>query len=295
MRILILFSMWAPDDSENSRKWLEYYKYILRNNFKEDDKFISINGCKDLIDASNLNDIENLIGSSRVADDMVIDSDASGYQHALRHCNNIIAQYDAVCLFHTKGISYNFEDSAGLRIELSENIFDRERVTSELVRHDKSIVALKGYMAPSSGAIRHFIDLAADANIHHSCIHYAATLTLYAVSSAALCDLMACLPDRIMSQNLKSIGENRYFFEAMFPSLLTAIGARPVFLCGEQFEESANCNVSYDALSAHNSAIVSREFFRCREQGSLYQHRPFPYVTGTQEQVAKINIIFDIE
>lgn len=295
MRLLILFSMWSPDRSTSSKNWLDYYTSRLSDCFPNDDKFIAINGNEDAVDRDAISVIPHVIGVSSVPDGMVINSDASGYQHALNECAGILSNYDAICFFHTKGISYKFEDVGWLRDEVDASIFDRSRIIDALGRHDRALVAIKGFLSPSADGNRKYARLAASAGIAQPSVHYLATWTLYAASTSSVVDMMDCLPAEVKSKNLLSIGETRYFFEAAIPSLLSAKGATPVFLCGEEFAEGVNRFVSFDAMPSHNCAILSAEFAKRDRLEDKYRQLAVPYVFGSLDQVRSVNIAFDFD
>lgn len=292
MRLLILFSMWAPDISDNSKRWLDYYKSILNDRFKNDDKFISINGNRERITSSYLDGFDNLLGVSNVPPEMVINSDASGYQYALIKCHSILNKYDAICFFHTKGISYDFDFAAGIRAEIERSIFDRDRLLDGMRRREKTIVAIKGHASPSSEANERFINLAKTCGISGRHVNYCATLTLFSVSSDVLIDLLNCLPYEIKRKNLLEAGQDRYFFEAAFPSLLSAKGAAPIFLCGQELQPGLNHRVSFDAYPAHNSAIVIGEFDKTRQFPNTYFCHAIPYIFGQPDEVKNMTIVF---
>lgn len=293
MRLLILFSMWSPDRSANSQSWLDYYTARLSSSFPNDDKFVVRNGNIETVAEDIISSIPKVIGTSDVPENMTIASDASGYQHALKACEGIIENYDAVCFFHTKGLSYPFDHMGHVRDEIDRSAFDRGRLVEALGGRDKVLVAIKGFLSPSVIANRQFQQLAARSGINHPVIHYAAAWTFYATSSAVVADMMRALPDEIKNNNLNSVGFDRFFFEAMVPSLLTALGATPTFLCGEQFDPQASRSVSFDALPSHNSAIVTSELRRMERMGNQYTQPATPYVLASMEQIRNIIIAFD--
>lgn len=295
MRLLILFSMWVPDQSENSKNWIDYYVSAMHNNFDGDDKFFAINGNEHAINKDQIRSLRNVVGISTVPDGMIISSDASGYQHALRECDSILSNYDAVCFFHSKGVSYNFDHMGHMRQGLDGSVFDRPRLVDGLSNDPASLTAITGFVSPSAVANRSFSRLEARCGVENPSVHFCASFTLYAVRSKVLIDLMNSLPEEYKNQNLNSVGVDRYFFEGSFPSLLGSKGAVPHFLSGEELSGSVNEDASFDALPSHNAALVSKEFREKKKLGPNYTPIALPYVFCPADKIAdkEIRVIFD--
>lgn len=282
MKLLVLLSAWAPDESENSRRWIEWYRQVLTDIYGADDKIVVLNHGTHPLAAEIWGRLPKTIGLHTVPEALHINSDASGYQVALDAARDRIGQYDAVMFVHTKGMSHRFGDYDFLRPLMRETIFNRAEVLARIAAGRRPTLAcFRGHMADSFGSIRACRAFAREAGINSPVFNFGATLTLYAVDARTLATFLDRVPAHYLRRNLAELRQNRFFFEGIVPSMLVMLGARPLFMEPPAFAESLNDNVSYNDNPPHNSALVAREWFRREEQGVYYEPIPIPYVFAT--------------
>jgi hypothetical protein len=294
MKILLLFSAWAPDDRENSKRWLYWYKEVVDSQFHEEEKFISVNYGSHACVYETFKTSHNLLEIETVTSKLHVNSDAAGFQLSLGRCRKIISKYDYVLFLHTKGISYSFLSYALLAPALKAALLDKSTVFGQGPVHPSSIICYRGHMVSELNSIVECEKFARGLNIKTSVFNWAAGMTLYYAPAAHLMSVIERPPEDFWTKNLLSLGQNRFFFEGVLPSLLVMTGARPVFVEGIEFDPKLNNQISYDNRPKHCSAIVISEFGRREAQGDQYNQHPIPYIFCDHDDTYKSKISFAI-
>ncbi|WP_320203879.1 hypothetical protein [Agrobacterium rosae] len=294
MKILVMLAGWAGNDSEDTRLWLNWYREILLTEFSDSEVFLAISCKSDASLERNLGDLPNISRSERVSSELHVNSDASQYQLCLRMLLQKDEEYDLVFFMHTKGISYPFESYQPWRDSVRKTIFSRSSVESVAAGNSRFLIAERGHMIQARSSIEHFRGLSLECGFNTPAFHYAAATTLFYVDAISLKTALAALPLRYLNKNLLSVGQNRFFFEGHFPSLLTMAGAEPLFIGGSEYQENFNRDVSYDALPKHNSAIVREQYRRMLDSDGRYVQMPVPYVTGSLENAYQAGVSFEL-
>ena len=294
MKILVFLAGWAGDATPNTQRWLSWYKSILCREFSEDDIFfaISYNSDDSLQDA--LGDLPNIIAKKVVPESLHMNSDASQFQLCLRESKLILSNYDFAFFFHTKGISYDFDAFSPWRDSVEKTIFCRSAFEAFVSDRKSGLIAERGHMIQAMSSINQCARLAELCGIASPAFHYAAATTLYYVDCRTLNELVTKLPRQYLEENLLSLGESRFFFEGSIPSLLTMLGAEPWFIGGCVHEQGFNHNISFDALPAHNSAIVKAQHRKMLSEGNGYMQVPVPYVFAQLEKAIGMTISFEL-
>jgi len=293
MRILILFGAWVGSQNEDSLNWVRYYRDLLSNQFGDCDKFIAVSHKSAVSFRDAFRDLKNLLDIDMVDPGLHVDSDASQFQLALRRCKEILCNYDYIFFMHTKGASYNFDLFEPWRNSLSTSLFNHQRLLEEMGKGEL-LIAERGFMVSHRGSIVSCQSLANDLGIKSPVFHFAAGQTNFCVPSNSCAALLEILPDSWLSSNILALGYNRFFFESLFPSMLTMLGLEPTFLGGASFNPHLSSDISYDCDPQHSSLLVLREFARRREEGDSYRQVPVPYVFGHFDDVRSINIQFAV-
>ncbi|WP_320203881.1 hypothetical protein [Agrobacterium rosae] len=294
MKILVMLAGWAGDDSENTREWLEWYREILATEFSSCEIFLAVSNKSDASLLRHLGGLANISRSEAVNADLHVDSDASQYQLCLRMFKESGQDYDLIFFMHTKGISYSFEMFKPWRESVRETIFSMAAVESIIGHRSRFLVAERGHMIQAQSSISQCRILADECGILDPTFHYAAATTLFYVDGISLKMFTASLPPKYFCENLLGLGHSRFFFEGTIPSLLTMMGAEPLFVGGSGYEDGFNQNVSFDALPAHNSALVLDQYRNMRASNGTYKQNSVPYVTGTKEQAQQVRIFFEL-
>lgn len=293
MKLLVLSAAWAPDESENTQRWLNWYRDVLDTHFHDDGKFIAVNTDAHELVETRFRDVSRLLDIKRVPENLHINSDAGAFQFALDQCRQSLENYDYVLFLHTKGISYPFADYDGLRPLMQRTIFDR-RLVAEAVSQKDRLVCFRGHMSHANGSIVDCAEFASSLGISRPTFNFAATMTIYYSPATALRDFISRLPAGFLSTNLVAQGKNRFFFEGVVPSTLVMLGIDPVFLDRPAFDARLNAEVSYNHAPNHNSALVSREFYQMMDSPEVYRQTPIPYVFGDLEDLVRITIAYHI-
>jgi hypothetical protein len=292
MRTLVIFAAWAPDSSENTQRWLDWYVDILNSSFIDCDKIISVNYKSSDIVISNLKIVINPSAIVHVSANMHVNSDACGFQVALNYCRDSLKNYDYVFFMHTKGISYDFGSYDPIRAELSETIFKYSSIYKILFEQKRVVLCQRGHMANSRGSITECRSFADKIGVTSPTFNFAAGLTLFYAPTVLVSDFLDRCPQNFLHENLNDQGFNRFFFEGLFPSILVMMGAAPTFCRNEGFDDALNAHISFDARPAHNAALVWHEYVRREREGSRYAQVPVPYVFGDAEKLANIEIAY---
>lgn len=292
MRLLILFAAWARDDSENTHRWMNWYRDILDAQFPNDDKFFSVNYDASGVVENRFHDVPGLLGIERVSEKMHVNSDAASFQNCLMRCSSILKNYDYVFFMHTKGASYSFASFEAWRSSVAKTIFSRSQIAKILSDNSSFLVAERGHMIQAKNPILAFEQFAARAGCSGPTFHYAAGTTLFYAPAPTVSEMLERLPRAYQEENLLGLGESRFFFEAPIPSLLTMLGAHPFFAGGARLNDGLSPDVSYDCDPKHNSMIVLREYSRRCERGPAYTQSPVPYIFGIFEEMQKLNLQF---
>jgi hypothetical protein len=293
MRLLVIFAAWAPDDGENSQKWLAWYENILAGRFPGDDKIVAANWGSAACVERRLEALPRLLEFGRVPQELHVNSDAAPFQLGLKLARGILLDYDYVLFAHTKGVSYPFEGIENWRNDVSKTVFDRRLVSDFIQTAPPSLIADRGHMVTGADSIEAFRARTGAMGFVRP-FFFGATMTVYYAPARLVAELIERMPGEFLSKNLLSQGMTRYMFEAPTPSLLAMLGAKPAFLCGPRFNERLNPHVSYDFDPRHNSALVMREFEKKETEGEAYRQMPVPYVFGAEEDVYRSTVAFKL-
>jgi hypothetical protein len=290
MRLLILFSAWLPDDSENARQWGNHYLGLLGSEYADCDKIVGINhGCAPWF-AAACAALPNVLHLEQVSGEMHINSDAAGYQACLRHAAGRLGDYDMVLFLHTKGASKPFESLEGLRWYFGGRLLTREvaRRSHEAVPHGVHTVHLHptafrqnfrkfrrqlGTWAPTARPIM--------LNV---------SFTIYYVSSSLLRQGLAVLPESFLRNNLS--GEfDRFLFELTFPSLLLSLGGDLNVLGEHNYNDNVSRHMAYNYDMFHNTEMVLA-YWNDYRSNIDFDQPVYPMVFGPIDEVRHISANF---
>ena len=289
MRLLILFSAWAPD-SEDGMRWCDFYADWLDNNFAADDKIV-VENCGSTPSASDrFGGLKGAISHLVAPEGLHIGSDASGFQVALEAAVDRLDKYDVVLFVHTKGASHPFSENDGLRRNLTENILNRERLFQAATASGASLICQQGHLPQAPGSIDETRQVCRLLGLPERPLTLVATYTLYAVSASRLLDALSGASPCLYRDNLETIGYNRHFFEGAFPSVLSHEVDNLIYLVGAEPHSSLNQSVCADVFPKHNSFLCKKEFDRYRMVGELYMQGPTPYIFGPASALEQIDI-----
>ena len=281
MKSLILFSAWANGlDANSDADWLKWYRAVLEESFAKDDKIIIVNHPEANIINSWFSGIENTIEVANINQDLVVNSDASGFQLALSRAVDLIPAYDVVLFIHTKGISYHYSLFEKWRNQMSSAFFDRQTLEMHVGKETDALYLARGHAEPEIWRIRQASNMAAALKLPQRPFSLYATNTIYGVSSASLSGVLCRLPPAFLNQNLLQQGFDRYLFETLFPTLLTAAIEEIKIIGDIGFQERLNSQVSFDAFPGHCSSVLLNLFRTHRADSLDQEQQPTPYVFG---------------
>ena len=291
MRLLILFSAWAPSSGPYT-PWLDFYIQQLNIEFPDDEKIVAVNcGSASWVHES-LQRINNLRDLIDAPDHLEVGSDASGFQACLLQARPILSDYDVVLFVHTKGASYRWEDYQALRNRLSETILNRRSLYEAFNCGHTKLVSDRGHLPQYPGSYEEVRNLASFMLRAPRSFTFAATFTNFAISASSLRQSIICAPADLFTSNLRNLGFNRFFFEGPFPSVLSHEVQKLQFLGGAEFQSTLSSSVSFDAFPSHNSNMVLAEFSRFQTNKDGFEPRIFPYVFGPAAILRDVKVQF---
>ena len=293
MKTLILFSAWANGlDAKSDSNWVEWYRHILEHHFAEDDKIVSINHTTPQSVRERFLDIKNTVVADIVTGQFHINSDASGFQLALKHAIDLIPSYDIVLFIHTKGISYHFSLFQEWRDLMAKTFFNRKFLDSCFENRMDLLYLARGHAEPEIWRIRQARQMATDLDLPHTPFSLYATNTIYGVSAASLSRLLCRLPPAFLNQNLLEQGFDRFLFETLFPTLLTAVVSDLKIVGDAGYHGRLNKQISFDAFPGHCSSILLDSFRSHRTDRLTREQQPTPYVFGPADLVTKMHVAY---
>lgn len=156
----------------------------------------------------------------------VIDSDAAGYQNALNILKHQGSKYRTVLFAHTKGVTHSGEpaklqrDMEGLKsVFFTKEV--RQRVDSIFMENPK-IGLFSDYCTKSTDQTIESLDKLF--NFYFSGNKIMILASIYYIRGSLVHQFIHNCDKKFFTENLLSLGYDRYFFERDFPTIVTRFG-----------------------------------------------------------------------
>lgn len=290
MKLLVLFSAWIPDASDNSVRWANYYYDLLNTSFSSCHKIIAINHGCDSDAAAKFRELPNLLALSHVPPSLHVDSDAAGYQLCLKLARDISDSYDMVLFLHTKGVSKPFDSLEGFRWLFGNTLLSPEIAERAEKTHPDSLHAVFLHPPTFNADFRKFAAYLHRLDPTAKPVMANVTYTVYYVSTTLLRRVLNKLPMSFYETNINTEFD-RFYFELIWPSLLLSLHGGLSILGDAKYNPKLNsgCSSNYDL--SHNTQMV-RDYHQLYLK-DVYFHQPIaPMIFGPVDEISRINIRF---
>jgi hypothetical protein len=221
---------------------------------------------------------------------MHINSDAAGYQAALKLASSQLSAYKVVLFLQSKGVTKTFADLEGFRWYFGQKLLNTESLTT-IEAEPRGIVSAVFCHPPTFGsdvAVLKRTMREIDVSLRPFALNL--TYTVYACDAALVARLLALLGPSFFTENINA-RFNRFYFELTFPSLLISIGGALRVLSAGALNPALNPELSYNYDLPHSSAVVVAMLERYNTQPDFEPH-PVPMIFGPIEQVRDCRVNF---
>lgn len=231
MRHAVVFSSFIPD-TEVARFVGAYYVDLFQRRFADSTIYVGINAgsSQDWRAALSASGLDVVLCETPAH--LVVDSDVSGFQSALRTIRNTGARHDFYWFGHTKGATHDaIRHTDGLREVLERDFWSRRDEVEQRcdpARHG----AFLAYPMLTTTRSEEIVDyLRGVFPALYPPVGAFPTYTFFGMTGVSLRNFLAGAEDRFFSQNLiAGTGLSRYFFEGGFAWVADMGGFEPYLL-----------------------------------------------------------------
>jgi hypothetical protein len=277
LRILVIFSGWMPGLSPDRERWTALYRDILSDDLRDAAKILAFTPGTAQSFETALSDVPGVLDVIRVPVECDTKSDAVGYQFGLVRAAPLVCNFDCVIFLHSKGVSHPYDPFSQVPNALRRDLLQPSVLAEMHAQNDRALYAAEAYLAPTQVAINygtHLLSLMG----HPPAPCIAVTSTIFAIAGSLLADIAADFATAIGERPLLDLGFDKWFFEAIFPSLALAYGGDILVRTPAIIDPSLDANYSYHASPQHNAGLIRREVARWRRQGLAYCQPETPYI-----------------
>jgi len=231
MRHAVVFSSFVPD-TEVARDVGAYYIDLFQRRFRDCTIYVGINSGSSRSWHASLADADLDIVICETPDRLVVNSDVSGFQSALRTLRNTRAQHDYYWFGHTKGATHDaFRHTDGLREVMEREFWSRRSEVETFcdpTRHGTFCALPMLATSRSSETVDYLRRIFPALYPPVGIFPYA---TFFGMTGTALRNFLASAAESFFTKNLiEGTGVSRYFFEGGFSWVADMAGFEPYLL-----------------------------------------------------------------